>query len=160
MRDGAGSHSHEEHFTGPDELHANFTAIDGTWNTLGYCGYYDHREREGFRQTNSDYQVDAGSIRFVWDATSDSRFILTYDAYEEEHGEPGGLRRRGDPAGGPMAGDPALDGAIPRYLEDDRDATSRLFDRFRLSRHYGVLDYQKLFAERTQLDLKAFGGYL
>lgn len=145
---------------GSDELYTNFTAIDGTWNSLGYYGYYDHREREGFRQTNSDYQVDAGSARFVWDASSDSRFILTYDAYEEEHGEPGGLRRRGDPDGDPMIGDPALEGAIPRFYEDDRNASSRLFDRFRLSRHYGVLEYQKLFSEHTRLDFKAFGGYL
>ena len=145
---------------GTDELYTNYTAIDGTWNQFGYYAYYDHREREGFRQSNSDYQVDAGSARFVWDVTSDSRFILTYDAYEEEHGEPGGLRRRGDPAGDPVVGDPALGGAIPRFYEDDRDATSRLFDRFRLSRHYGVLDYQKMFSDRTQLDVKAFGGYL
>jgi Fe(3+) dicitrate transport protein len=145
---------------GSDQLFQNFTAFDGGVGPLGYYAYYDHREREGFRWSNSDYEVDAGSARVVWDVTSDSRFILTFDAYEEEHGEPGGLRRRGDPDGDPMVGDPGLEGAIPRYYEDDRNATSRLFDRFRLSRYYGMLDYQKMFSERTQLDLKAFGGYL
>jgi Fe(3+) dicitrate transport protein len=145
---------------GSDELFQNFTAFDGTVGPFGYYGYYDHREREGFRWSNSDYEVDAGSARGVYDITSDSRFILTFDAYEEEHGEPGGLRRRGDPTGDPMIGDPDLEGAIPRYYEDDRDATSRLFDRFRLSRYYGTLVYQKMFSERTQLDLTGFGGYL
>jgi Fe(3+) dicitrate transport protein len=154
-------HFVEKNAFGSDDFYSNFTAVDGTWNTLGYYAYYDHREREGFREANSDYEVDAGSARVVWDVTNDSRFILTFDAYEEEHGEPGGLRRRGDPDGDPMVGDPSIPtGAIPRYYEDDRNASSRLFDRFRLSRYYGVLDYQKLFSERTQLDLKAFGGYL
>jgi Fe(3+) dicitrate transport protein len=144
-------HFVEKNAFGSDDFYSNFTAVDGTWNTLGYYAYYDHREREGFREANSDYQVDAGSARTVWDVTSDSRFILTFDAYEEEHGEPGGLRRRGDPMGDPANG---------AFYEDDRNASSRLFDRFRLSRYYGVLDYQKLFSERTQLDIKAFGGYL
>jgi Fe(3+) dicitrate transport protein len=148
-------HFVEKNAFGSDQLYGNYTALDGTIGPFGYYGYYDHREREGFRESNSDYEVDAGSARAVWDITSDSRFILTFDAYEEEHGEPGGLRRSGDPDG-----DVGPEGSIPRFYDDDRNATSRLFDRFRLSRYYGVLDYQKVFSERTQLDLKAFGGYL
>src|SRR6266850_256292 len=65
---------------GSDELFSNFTAIDGGLGQFGYYGYYDHREREGFRWSNSDYQVDAGSARFVYDITNDSRIILTFDA--------------------------------------------------------------------------------
>jgi Fe(3+) dicitrate transport protein len=37
---------------------------------------------------------------------------------------------------------------------------TRLFDRFRLQRYFGTLEYQKIFSERTQLDLKAWRGYL
>lgn len=148
-------HFVEKNAFGSDQFYSNYTALDGTIGPFGYYGYYDHREREGFRESNSDYEVDAGSARAVWDITSDSRFILTFDAYEEEHGEPGGLRRSGDPDG-----DVGPEGSIPRFYDDDRNATSRLFDRFRLSRYYGVLDYQKVFSERTELDLKAFGGYL
>ena len=148
-------HFVEKNAFGSDQFYSNYTAFDGGLGPFGYYAYYDHREREGFRETNSDYEVDAGSARAVWDVTSDSRFILTFDAYEEEHGEPGGLRRNGDPDG-----DVGPPGSIPRFYDDDRNATSRLFDRFRLSRYYGVLDYQKVFSERTQLDLKAFGGYL
>lgn len=147
----AAFHIVEKNLVGSDELYQNYTAVDGTIGQFGYLGYYDHREREGFREANSDYQVDAGSARAVWDATNDSRFVLTFDAYEEEHGEPGGLRRHE-----PGVADPPFS----VLYEDDRNATSRFFDRFRLSRYYGVLEYQKLFSERTQLDLKAFGGYL
>jgi Fe(3+) dicitrate transport protein len=144
-------HFVEKNTFGSDELYTNFTAIDGSWDTLGYYAYYDHRERAGFRQANSDYHVNAGSARLVWDVASDARFILTVDIYEEEHGEPGGLRRKGDPLGNPPKS---------RFYEDDRNATTRFFDRFRLKRDWAVLDFQKLFSERTQLDLKAFGGYL
>lgn len=144
-------HFVEKNTFGSDELYQNYTAIDGTSGPFGYSAYYDHREREGFREANSDYELDAGSARAVWDVTSDSRFVLTFDAYEEEHGEPGGLRRH-EPG--------VMDPPFSVLYEDDRNATSRFFDRFRLSRYYGVLDYQKMFSERTQLDLKAFGGYL
>ena len=136
---------------GSDELFTSYTAIEGTSGPFGYYGYYDHREREGFREANSDYEVNAGSLKLVFDAGNDSRFVLTLDGYEEEHGEPGGLRRHE-----PGVADPP--GSV--LYEDDRDATSRFFDRFRLKRYYAVLDYQKLFSEHTQLDIKAFGGYL
>lgn len=143
------------HFTtknlyGTDALFQSFTSIDGTIGQFGYYAYYDHRERDGFR-FNSDYDLDNGSVRLVWEPTQNDRFILTLDAYEEEHGEPGGLRRRGDPAGDP---------ATSVFYDDDRNATTRFFDRFRLKRYYADLAYQHLFSESTQLDLKAFGGYL
>ena len=79
----------------------------------------------------------------------DSRFVLTLDAYDEEHGEPGGLRRR-----------EAVNPPGSVFYDDDRNATTRFFDRFRLERYYAVLEYQKIFSANTQLDLKAFGGYL
>src|SRR4029453_573393 len=33
-------------------------------------------------------------------------------------------------------------------------------DRFQLERYYAMLEYQQFFSERTELDVKAFGGYL
>ena len=142
------------HFTtinvfGSDEYYRNYTAIDGTLGALGYYLYYDHRQIEGFREANSDYDLNAGSARLVWDVTDDSRFILTLDAYDEEHGEPGGLRRR-----------EAVNLPNSVFYEDDRNASTRFFDRFRLERYYATLEYQKIFSERTQIDIKAFGGYL
>jgi Fe(3+) dicitrate transport protein len=142
------------HFTtknvfGSYEYYRNYTEIDGTVGSLGYYFYYDHRQQEGFREANSDYKLNGGSPRLVWDVTSDSRFILTLDAYDEEHGEPGGLRRRED-----------VNPPNSVFVEDDRTATTRFFDRFRLERYYAMLEYQKFFSERTQLDIKAFGGYL
>jgi Fe(3+) dicitrate transport protein len=135
---------------GTDDLFQSFTEMDGTSGQFGYYVYYDHREREGFRQ-NSDYDLNNGSIRLVYDVSSNSRFILTGDFYQEEHGEPGGLR---------TFIDPTVPLAANVLYQVDRNASSRFFDRFRLERHYGTLEYQHLFSEQTELDLKAFGGYL
>jgi Fe(3+) dicitrate transport protein len=142
------------HFTtrnvfGSYGYYRNYTEVDGTVGPIGYYLYYDHRHQDGFREANSDYDLNGGSPRFVWDVTNDSRFILTLDFYNEEHGEPGGLRRR-----------EAVNPPNSVFVEDDRTATTRFFDRFQLERYYGTLEYQKFFSERTQLDLKAFGGYL
>ena len=135
---------------GSDELFTDYTAVDGTIGKIGYYAFYDHRQREGFR-TNSDYDLNNGSAKLVYDLTDDSRLILTGDIYYEEHGEPGGLRR---------AGDPGPDPATSVFYEDDRNATTRFFDRFRLQRDFGVLEYQKVFSETTEMEIKAFGGYL
>src|SRR6266542_5143816 len=142
------------HFTtknvfGSYDYYRNYTEADGTVGPLGYYLYYDHRQQEGFREANSDYDLNGGSARLVWNVTNDSRFVLTLDAYDEEHGEPGGLRRRED-----------VNPPDSVFVEDDRTATTRFFDRFRLERYYATLEYQKFFSVRTELDIKAFGGYL
>jgi Fe(3+) dicitrate transport protein len=130
---------------GTDGLYQNYTNVDGTVGQFGYYAYFDHRQRDGFR-TNSDYDLNAGSAKLVYDVSNDSRFILTADLYDEEHGEPGGLTEV--PAPGAS------------LYQVDRNVTTRFFDRFRLQRDFGTLEYQKIFSERTELDIKAFGGFL
>ncbi|MGE5212915.1 MAG: TonB-dependent receptor family protein [Nitrospirota bacterium] len=142
------------HFTtrnifGSYEYYRNYTEVDGGVGPFGYFLYYDHRQQDGFREANSDYHLNAGSPRFVLDVTRDSRFILTLDFYNEEHGEPGGMRRREE-----------VNPPNSVFVEDGFSQTSRFFDRFQLERYYATLEYQKFFSDRTQLDLKAFGGYL
>ncbi len=133
---------------GSDGLFTDYTAIDGTIGKFGYYVYYDHRQRDGFREANSDYEVNNGSAKLVYDVDSSSRFILTADLYNEEHGEPGGLTEFQNAAG------------TASLYQDDRNASTRFFDRFVLERYYGTLEYQKVFSEYTQLDIKAFGGFL
>ena len=142
------------HFTtrnvfGSYGYYRNFTEVDGTVGRFGYYSYYDHRQQDGFREANSDYDLNAGSARLVWDVTNDSQFILTLDAYDEEHGEPGGMRRREE-----------VNPPDSVFVEDGFTQSSRFFDRFRLERYFATLEYQKFFSERTELDIKAFGGYL
>ena len=118
------------HFTtrnvfGSYGYYRNFTEVDGTVGRFGYYSYYDHRQQDGFREANSDYDLNAGSARFVWDVTKDSQFILTLDVYDEEHGEPGGMRRREE-----------VNPPNSVFVEDGFTQTSRFFDRFRLERYY------------------------
>jgi Fe(3+) dicitrate transport protein len=142
------------HFTtrnvfGSYEYYRNFTEVDGTVGPFGYYFYYDHRQQDGFREANSDYHLNAGSPRFGLDVTRDSSLILTLDFYNEEHGEPGGMRRREE-----------VNPPNSVFVEDGFTQTSRFFDRFQLERYFATLEYQKFFSERTELDIKAFGGYL
>jgi Fe(3+) dicitrate transport protein len=142
------------HFTtrnvfGSYGYYRNYTEVDGTVGPFGYYLYYDHRQQDGFREANSDYELNNGSSRLVWDVTKDSQFILTLDFYDENHGEPGGMRRREE-----------VNPPNSVFVEDGFTQTSRFFDRFRLERYYAILEYQKFFSERTELEIKAFGGYL
>ena len=122
------------HFTtrnvfGSYGYYRNYTEVDGTVGPFGYYLYYDHRQQDGFREANSDYDLNNGSSRFVWDVTRDSQFILTLDFYDENHGEPGGMRRREE-----------VNPPNSVFLEDGFTQTSRFFDRFRLERYYAMLD--------------------
>jgi Fe(3+) dicitrate transport protein len=142
------------HFTtrnvfGSYEYYRNYTEVDGTVGPFGYFLYYDHRQQDGFRDANSDYNLNNGSSRFVLDVTRDSQFILTLDFYNEQHGEPGGMRRREE-----------VNPPNSVFVEDGFTQTSRFFDRFQLKRYYAMLEYEKFFSERTELEIKAFGGYL
>jgi Fe(3+) dicitrate transport protein len=130
---------------GSDNLYSNFTYADGTSGRLGYYGYFNHRQSDGFRTANSDYHLNAGNVKLVLDASSDSRWILSLEGYEEQHGEPGGLTF----ATGPNA---------VNYNEN-RNAASRLFDEFKLRRYFASLAWEKDFSAATQLTTTAWGGY-
>lgn len=124
---------------GTDSLYSTFNSVDGTIDRVGYYAYFNHRQTDGFRDANSDVELFAGSAKLALDATSDSRWILNYDGYDEEHGEPGGLSAAG------FAADP--------------DTTTRVFDRFRLERHFASLAWEKDVSENTAFTATAWGGY-
>ena len=128
---------------GSDSLFSNFTYLDGTSGRVGYYGYYNHRESEGFRQANSAFSLNAGLLKLVLDAESDSRWILTLEGYEEEHGEPGGLTF----ATGP--------GTV--NYNANRDATSRFYDIFELKRYAAALAWEKDFSPDTKMTMTAWG---
>jgi len=131
-----------QHIFGSDNLYSTFNSVDGTVGRLGYYAYFNHRQTDGFRVANSDYDLYAGSAKLVLDAQSDSRWIFTFDGYEEEHGEPGGLSFTAGPG-----------------YDVDRDATTRFNDRFRLERYFASLAFEKDFSESTQMTVQAWGGY-
>jgi len=131
---------------GSDDYFSNYTYLDGTTGRLGYYGYYNHRHGDGFREANSDFTLDAGNIKLVLDASTDSRLIFSFEAYREEHGEPGGLTFSTGP------------GTV--NYNRDRNATSRFFDVFELERYFGSLAWEKDFSETTRLTVTGWGSYL
>jgi Fe(3+) dicitrate transport protein len=130
---------------GSDQFFSNFSYIDGTVGRVGYYGYFNHRETEGFRESNSQVRLNAGSIKLALDAGTDSRWIFTIEAYQEHHGDPGGLTF----ATGPNAVN----------YNQNREGTSRFYDLFELERYFASLVWEKDFSEGTKLTLTSWGGY-
>ncbi|MBA2623473.1 MAG: TonB-dependent receptor [Chthoniobacterales bacterium] len=130
---------------GSDNYYSNFTYVDGTSGRLGYYAYYNHRSGDGFRAANSDFELNAGQVKLVLDANTSSRWILAMEGYEEDHGEPGGLT--------------FATGTTAVNYNENRDATSRFNDRFKLRRYFASLAWEKDFSEATRLTLTAWGGY-
>lgn len=130
---------------GSDQYYSTFNYVDGTVGRVGYYGYYNHREGDGFRTANSDFNLDAGNIKLVLDGHTDSRWILSLEAYEEDHGEPGGLTF----ATGPNT----------VSYNKNRDAASRLYDRFELKRYFASLTWEKDFSEGTRMVANAWGSF-
>lgn len=123
------------HTLGSDGYYSSFTYVDGTTGPLGYYGYYNHRESDGIRSANSGYELDAFHGRVVVGAATASRLIFSAELYEEEHGEPGGLTF----ATGP--------GTVNYNIQ--REAPSRLFDRFILDRKAFDLVWERDFSRGT-----------
>ena len=80
-----------QHIVGSDDLYSTFSSADGTVGKLGYYLYFNHRESEGFRSANSDYDLNNGAIKLLYSLDNGGKIIFNADTYEEHHGEPGGL---------------------------------------------------------------------
>jgi Fe(3+) dicitrate transport protein len=124
---------------GSDNLFSSYTAVDGTSGKIGYLGYYNHRESDGFRHANSDYTLDGAHGKLVFNVSDKTRWILALDFYEEEHGEPGGL-------------------TAAQYAAD-RNQTTRPNDRFEMTRNAASLELQHEFQPGFDLNVKTWGGY-
>lgn len=80
-----------QHIVGSDDLYSTFSSADGTVGKLGYYLYFNHRESDGFRSENSDYDLNNGAIKLLYSLDNGGKIIFNADTYEETHGEPGGL---------------------------------------------------------------------
>ena len=116
---------------GSNQYYSTFNYVDGTTGRLGYYGYYNHRQSDGFRDSNSDFRLDSGLVKLVLDAQTDSRWILSIDAYRESHGEPGGL-------------------TLQKMRTNPRE-TTRPFDRFELERYSASLQWERDFSDDTKM---------
>lgn len=80
-----------QHVVGSDDLYSTFSSADGTVDKLGYYLYFNHRQSDGFRSANSDYDLNNGAIKLLYSLDNGGKIIFNADTYEESHGEPGGL---------------------------------------------------------------------
>ena len=130
---------------GSYSFYSTYNAVSGTVGDLGYYAYYYQKQGLGFRESNSDFGLYSGSAKATYALDDTSSVTLAFDGYNEEHGEPGGLRLTEAP------------NAV--LYQVDRDATSRFFDRFRLQRYIGSATYENQIATDTYLRVLAWGGY-
>lgn len=130
---------------GSFDMYSNFTSFGGTLGKFGYYGYYDHQQTDGFREANSDFFLNAWGGTFALDATGPVRWYLNATAYDETHGEPGGLTL----GNGPNAVN----------YNTDRDGTSRFHDRMRVSRYAVSVINEWDISDRTLFTFRTWFDY-
>jgi Fe(3+) dicitrate transport protein len=130
---------------GSNSFYSTYNAASGTVGPLGYYVYYYQKQGLGFRQANSDFGLYSGSVKTTYSISDTSRVLVAFDGYNEEHGEPGGLR--------------LTDAPNAVLYNVDRNATSRFFDRFRLKRYIGWGIYENDLSPDTLLRVATWGGY-
>lgn len=128
-----------ENSAGSHDLFSTYTGLSGTQDALGYYGYLHHRQSQGFRDNNSQVELFSGGTNFKITNEDGSFWKVGIDAYQEEHGEPGGLTRAD--------------------FDADPSKTNRLNDHFELNRYAGSLAYETEIDSELLLEMKTFGGY-
>ncbi|MEX1115172.1 MAG: hypothetical protein WEB53_07975, partial [Akkermansiaceae bacterium] len=130
---------------GSFNYYANFSEIGGTIGELGYYGYYNHRQTDGFRAANSQFNLNAWSGTLSWGQQTTARTYLIVDAYDETHGEPGGVTL----ATGP--------GTV--NWNTDTYGTSRFYDNMRISRYAVQLIHENDLSDTTFFSVRAWWNY-
>ncbi len=128
-----------ENSVGSHDFYSNYSAVSGTQGDLGYYGYFHHRQSQGFREFNSQYDLYYGGAKLVIEQDPAARWVIGFDIYNEEHGEPGGLTRAD--------------------FDENPTRSTRLIDHFELNRYAGSLAFQKDISTETYFETKAYGVY-
>ncbi|MEY4949279.1 MAG: hypothetical protein RL698_1490 [Pseudomonadota bacterium] len=139
---------------GSDSFFSSYDEVSGTVGRVGYDVYYYQKQGLGFRERNSDFGLWSGSAKTTYAIDDRSSFTAGFDGYSEENGEPGGLcpiRSSSDPKNCSNSPD------VVSYAAD-RDAYSRLWDRFRLQRYVGWGIYENTIDPNTFLRVAIWGG--
>lgn len=130
---------------GSNSLWNHFTSVDGTIGRLSYLVNYNHRQGDSFRTVNSDFELNAGNILIGLDLSTDTRWLLDFDFYKSDAGEPGGLTFTPGP------------GAL--LYNADRNQSQLAFDRVQVERYFATLSLEHDFNPDTTMIWKVFGGY-
>ena len=120
-----------QHVAGSDSLYSSFNTLEGGVGRTGYLAQFDHRSGDSFRDRNSDFELNGGSVKLVADVGSAARIVLDVDAYKADSGEPGGLT--------------LARGAGLLTYDDSRTQTQNLYDRVRVDRRAALVRYERDF---------------
>jgi len=134
-----------QHVVGSYGLYTTHSLADGTVGRLGYLVSFDHRQGDGFRRDNSDFELNGGSVRLTYALSETSRATFDFDATAADSGEPGGVTL-GSGAG------------LLGYATDRR-ATQLQYDRVRVQRYVPSVGFERWFGESTLFTARAWGGY-
>ncbi len=134
-----------KHVFGSNDLYTTHNEISGTDGDTGYLAYFNHRQSDGFRSENSDYIVNNAHLKVVRQVNKDTKFKVTLDAYDADHGEPGGLAVEDS------------EGAVNFF--DDNTTATLTNDRLKIERYQATLELEHKIDSDTKWNSKLFGGY-
>ena len=126
---------------------SSFNAVGGTVDNLGYYGWFNHRQSQGFRQANSQYALNNGNLTMALDADTKHRWYFKLNGYAECNGEPGGLRLNNNTV------------RTPVNYNVDRSASSRLHDEFKLNRYAASVVHESEFSDDLFFSYRAWFDY-
>jgi Fe(3+) dicitrate transport protein len=130
---------------GSYNYYANFTEFGGTTGKYGYYGYYNRRQTDGFRQANSQWNLNEFSGTLVYGEGTRARTYLTVDAYTADIHEPGGLTTN------------TTKNSI--NYNTNYSGTSRLYDNLQLQRYAVSLIHENDLSERAFFSLRTWWSY-
>ena len=126
---------------------SSFNAVGGTVDNVGYYGWFNHRQSQGFREANSQYALNNGNITMALDADTKHRWYFKLNGYAECNGEPGGLRLNNDTV------------KTPVNYNIDRSASSRFHDEFQLNRYAASVIHESEFSDDLFFSYRAWFDY-
>jgi Fe(3+) dicitrate transport protein len=134
-----------QNLVGSNNFYSNYTSMDGTIGRVSYLINYNHRSGDSFRDHNSDYELNGGTIMLGLDLDKSTRWLLDIDIYKSNSGEPGGLN--------------LLKGGSNLNYNESRTQAQLRHDRLLVERYFGSLTLEHDFSPATQMTWKVFGGY-
>lgn len=130
---------------GTNNFYSTYNELSGTQGEVSYIGFLHHRESDGMREENSDYQVNNGAMSVFYTPDTNSRWSTNIDIYDGSHGEAGGL---------------TLDsGEGLASYDENRFQTVTKFDRLEIQRYFATVGYAHNFDSKTSFEGKLYGGY-
>ncbi len=130
---------------GSKSLWSSYNQVTASAGGVGVLGFFHRRQGDGFRDENSDFYVNNGSLKVAFDSGERTHWNIEFDLYDASHGEAGGL---------------ALNSA-PGVLgfNENRWASTLNFDRLEIERYYPSIQMVSDLSESTKLEWRATGGY-